>query len=51
MAMPLEWRRWFVEEIAMDSPRTAQEVGRDILKDAEPSGNKSVTLESINGDD
>lgn len=51
MAMPLEWRRWMVEEIALDSPRTAQEVGRDILKDAEPSGNKGVVLEGINGDE
>lgn len=31
MDMPIDWRRAFVDDIAQDSPATAQEVGRDIL--------------------
>lgn len=32
LQMPYEWRRDLVEDIMHDSPATAQEVGRDILK-------------------
>ncbi|MGZ6854887.1 MAG: hypothetical protein ACXVGC_12635 [Mycobacteriaceae bacterium] len=50
MAMPYEWRQWLVADINLDSPRTAQEVGRDILKD-EGTGNKAVALGNLGVDD
>lgn len=38
MAMPLDWRRWLVSEVAQDSPAEAAEMGRDILKSSKSIG-------------
>jgi hypothetical protein len=47
MAMPYGWRQEFVADIEQDSPRTAQEVGRDILKSEEADGTRSATLGAL----
>lgn len=50
MQMPPEWRRGMVYDVQEDSPRQAQEFARDVLKDTDADGARSVTLAAIDGD-
>lgn len=46
MNMPIEWRMALVDDIAIDSPATAQEVGRDILKYTQADGTRDAAYEA-----
>lgn len=46
MQMPFEYRQWLVQDIEKDSPRLAQEIGRDILKSTQ-SADKQITLDAV----
>jgi hypothetical protein len=46
MQMPDDWKRALVIDVEQDSPRLAQSLGRDVLKDLDP-GAPNVTMESM----
>lgn len=50
MSLPYEWRQRMVMDVEEDSPRAAQEMARDILKDFDPAGTMDTTLEAIQDD-
>lgn len=48
MQMPVQWKRFMVQDVNKDSPKDAYDLGRDILKDTTAQGPES-TVEAILG--
>lgn len=47
MGLPAEWKAAMVRDVSEESPREALEMGRDILKDASPGTDYSITAGAI----
>lgn len=50
LELPDLWKRQFVEDVDINSPAEAAEMGRDILKVADPDNMQELTMENLKRD-